>query len=384
MPKEKIMYETDILIVGAGVVGLAVASELSGHFKNIVVVEKNESFGQETSSRNSEVIHGGMYYPANSLKARLCVKGRELLYDLCREHNIPCKKVGKLIVATDEEEIAQLKELFQTGQKNGVRGLKILKKGEIRKIEPEISAIAALYSPETGIIDSHKLMQHLLNFSKSKGVTFVFSSEATRISAARSSYAVSVKSGQEETDLKARIVINSAGLDSDQVAEKAGIDTKSCGYRLHYCKGQYFRISENRNRLVKGLVYPVPRNKGGGLGIHVTPDLTGSLRLGPDDSYLDGRIKDYSVDEKKRDDFHRSVAKFLPDLKEADLSPDVSGIRPKLQPKGGEFRDFVIRDEADKGLPGFINLIGIESPGLTASLAIAEDVGRIVSKMEGF
>jgi L-2-hydroxyglutarate oxidase LhgO len=313
-----------------------------------------------------------MYYPANSLKAKLCVKGRELLYVLCRQHNIPCKKIGKLIVATNEEELVQLKELFQKGQTNGVVGLKILEQDEIRKIEPEIFAIAALYSPETGIIDSHKLMRHLLNFSKDKGVTFAFNSEVTKISTAKDGYKVSINNAQEKTDLKVRIVINSAGLDSDKVAQSAGIDTKKHGYELHYCKGQYFRVSEKKNRPVNHLVYPVPRNKSGGLGIHVTPDLTGSLRLGPDDNYLDNRNKDYSVDQSKRKSFYSSVVKFLPSLKETDLFADTSGIRPKLQPKNGEFRDFVIRDEADKGMPGFVNLIGIESPGLTASLAIAE------------
>ncbi|MDD5428957.1 MAG: NAD(P)/FAD-dependent oxidoreductase [Candidatus Omnitrophica bacterium] len=373
------MYKTDILIIGAGVVGLAVAEELSRSSKSVIVVEKNESFGQETSSRNSEVIHGGMYYPKNSLKARLCVRGRELLYGLCREHNIPHKKTGKLIVATDDEETAQLEELFRAGQANGVDGLKMLGQGEVKKLEPEVSAIAALHSAETGIVDSHKLMRHLLKSGKDRGVTFAFNSEVTDVGIAGGGYTVSVTSGGEKADLDARIVINSAGLDSDRIAQSAGIDTKKRGYELHYCKGQYFRLADRKNRLASRLVYPVPRNRSGGLGIHVTPDLAGSLRLGPDDNYLGGRTKDYSVDEKKRGDFYRSVAKFLPALKEADLFPDLSGIRPKLQPKGGEFRDFIIKEESDSGLPGFINLIGIESPGLTASLAIAEEVKKVTA-----
>ena len=374
------MYETDILIIGGGVVGLAIAKELSTSGNSIVVVEKNESFGQETSSRNSEVVHGGIYYPPKSLKAVLCVKGRELLYNICKEYNIPYKKTGKLIVATGKDEVAPLNDLFQNALANGVNGVNMLDRDGIRHVEPNIFAIAALHSPETGIIDSHRLMQHLLDFAKDKSVTFAFGSEVVRINIAKGGYLASIDSGGEKTDMKARIVINSAGLDADLVAEKAGMNIQDHGYKLHYCKGQYFRVSDKKAPMIKMLIYPVPKPESAGLGIHATLDMAGSIRLGPDHKYLNNRMKDYSVDSSKGSDFYAAAKKFLPFIERDDIFPDTAGIRPKLHGEAGGFRDFVIRDEAKKGFAGFINLIGIESPGLTASLAIAEYVKAIADK----
>jgi L-2-hydroxyglutarate oxidase LhgO len=260
------MEKTDSLIIGAGVVGLAIARELGGLGKEVVLVEKNSSFGQETSSRNSEVIHGGMYYPKGTLKAKLCVQGRELLYDLCKNNNIPYKKTGKFIVATEKDEIPVLENILSLGKKNGVSGLTMLDQKEVKRIEPNISAITALYSPETGIIDSHRLMQYFLDSAKDKGVITAFNSEVTAIDRKGDSYLVVIKNGKESTDLQTRIVINSAGLDSDKIAAMAGIDIDQCKYRLHYCKGQYFRIKSSKAGLIKGLVYPVPKPKSGGLG----------------------------------------------------------------------------------------------------------------------
>jgi L-2-hydroxyglutarate oxidase LhgO len=374
------MEKTDILIIGAGVVGLAIARELSGHGKEVVLVEKNSSFGQETSSRNSEVIHGGMYYPAGTLKAKLCVEGRNMLYDLCKNNNIPHKKTGKLIVATEKDEIPFLENILSLGRMNGVSGLTMLDEKELMRLEPHISAITALYSPETGIIDSHRLMQFFLDSAKDKGVIPAFSSEVTVIEKKSEGYKVLIRNNNESMDLQARIVINSAGLDADKIAAMAGMDIDQCKYRLYYCKGQYFRIKSNKARLVNGLVYPVPKPKSGGLGIHATVDLNGEVRLGPDDMYLPENIKDYSTNESKKNYFYVSARKFMPFLEESDLFADTTGIRPKLQPKGGDFRDFVIREESDQRLPGFIDLIGIESPGLTASLAIARLVGNLAEK----
>lgn len=375
------MYKTDILIIGAGVVGLAVAEELSGSSKSIIVVEKNESFGRETSSRNSEVIHGGIYYSPGSLKAGMCVRGRELLYRFCAENDIACRKTGKLIVATEKEEIGAAESLFNNASRNGVPGLKIMDQKDIKKMEPDISGIAALYSPETGIVDSHSFMQRMLNKAKANGAMIVFNSEVLAIEKDGNSYSVKVRDANEATALAARIVINCAGLDSDMVAEMAGIDTKRCKYELQYCKGQYFRVNQIKAGRIKRLVYPVPHPSSGGLGIHATPDLGGGLRLGPDHEYMKKRVKDYSVDESRKREFCVSVRRFMPFIEEDDIFTDTAGIRPKLQDYGSEPRDFVINEESSNGCPGFIDLIGIESPGLTASLAIAQHVGQIVAAL---
>jgi L-2-hydroxyglutarate oxidase LhgO len=249
---------------------------------------------------------------------------------------------------------------------------------EIKKTEPNIFGIAALHSSETGIFDSHIFMQRLFSKTKDNGATVVFDSEALAIKKESSGYTVAVKDGSGKTDLSAKVVINCAGLDSDLVAGMAGINIKINKYELHYCKGQYFRVNQKKARLVNRLIYPVPEPRAGGLGIHATPDLGGGLRLGPDHQYLSSRIKDYSLDQSKRTDFYNSVKRFLPFIKEDDIAPDTAGIRPKLQSQDGKFRDFVIREEREDGFPGLINLIGIESPGLTASLAIAEYVGYMI------
>ena len=374
------MEEIDVLIIGAGVVGLAVASEIAERDKSIIVLEKNNAFGQETSSRNSEVIHAGMYYPTGTLKAKLCVEGRHLLYEICRKNNVPHRKIGKLIVATEKDETPDLDKLFQQGKNNGVEGLRIINRQEIKEMEPNISGITALYSSETGIIDSHRLMQYFFDSAKDKGAMVSFNSEVTSIEKAARGYEVLVRNGNEALTLRTRVVINCAGLDSDEIAKIAGVDTKKNKYNLKYCKGQYFRVDSNKSRLVDRLIYPVPKPKSGGLGIHSTLDLAGSMRLGPDDFYQKDRSKDYSVDKSKKYEFYNSAKKFLPFIEEDNLTEDTSGIRPKLQGEGEDFRDFVIKDELESGLAGFINLIGIESPGLTAAPAIARYVNKLARK----
>jgi L-2-hydroxyglutarate oxidase LhgO len=367
------MENFDIVIIGAGVVGLAIANELAQSTvnKNILVLEKADSFGQETSSRNSEVIHGGMYYPSGTLKANLCVEGRRLLYEICARQKIPYKKTGKLIIAVENEELAVLDGICTQGKLNGVEGLRMITRAELKKMEPNLNGIAALFSEETGIIDSHRLMEYFLQTAREKGAMVAYNSEAVGINKMDSGYRITVKNMNESLELKSAVVINSTGLDSDKVAESAGIKLKENKYELRYCKGQYFRVTSAKARLLSRLAYPVPKPKSGGLGVHATLDLGGGLRLGPDDKYLNNRIKDYSVDESKKREFYLSGVKFMPFIKEEDLSSDTAGIRPKLQEEAGEFRDFVIQEESDKGFPGLINLIGIESPGLTASCAIA-------------
>ncbi|MFA4889393.1 MAG: NAD(P)/FAD-dependent oxidoreductase [Candidatus Omnitrophota bacterium] len=372
------MDEVDIAIIGAGVVGLAIAAELSSKHKNIVVLEKQDRFGQETSSRNSEVIHAGMYYPSASLKAKFCVEGRQLLYELCDKKNIAHKKIGKLIVATNNEEANALEKLFCQGKENQVEGLRMVDQAELRRIEPNLKGIAALYSPETGIIDSHQLMQYFFDTAKANGALVVFNAEVTGINKINNGYNLTIYNNAESINLATQVVINSAGLDADSIAELAGLDIEKLNYKLYYCKGQYFRVNAARAKLINHLAYPVPKPSSGGLGVHATLDLGGGMRLGPDDRYLNNRQKDYTVDSTKKSEFYLSARKFLPFLEEGDLEPDTAGIRPKLQPEGGDFRDFLIKEEFDNHLPGFVNLIGIESPGLTCCLSIARKVKGLI------
>ena len=372
------MEKVGIVIIGAGVVGLAIAESLSETKTNIFVLERNNTFGQETSSRNSEVIHAGIYYPQGSIKAKTCVRGRRLLYEICKKNNIPYKKTGKLIVATEKDEIVSLEALLLQGQENGVEGLQMLSKDKLNTLEPDILGLSALYSEETGIIDTHSLMQFYARKAGQRGAEIVYNCEVRNIDKTPSGYRISVKNNSEEFSLESEVVINCAGLDSDNIAQMPGIDIKEAGYGLYYCKGQYFRVSSNKAKRVSHLVYPVPKPKAGGLGVHATLDLGAGLRLGPDDKYLNTRERDYSVDEKKAGDFYVSAKKFMPFIEEEDLYADTAGIRPKLQEESGAFRDFVINEESDKGFAGFINLIGIESPGLTACPAIAEYVKGIL------
>lgn len=365
------MDKVKITIIGAGVVGLAIAAELSREYDDIVVLEKHEKFGQETSSRHSEVIHSGIYYPPNLLKAGLCVDGARLLYEYCEKHSIPHSKLGKLIVASDESEVTALQELYETGIQNGVKGLTLIGKDEINKMEPNVNAVAAIYSPNTGIIDSHSLMSHLHRVANASGVLFSFNTEADFIEKQKNGYVIGIKNNNYK--FASSIVINSAGLSADYVAELAGVDIDTAGYRLSYCKGSYFSYS--RKSPIKMLVYPVPHKDLSGLGIHATLDLSGRLRFGPDAEYVDAI--DYKVDAGKRDVFYESAKNYIKGLDKEALNPDMAGIRSKI--KGEGIKDFVIKHEVSKGMEGFINLIGIESPGLTASLSIAKYVKNMVN-----
>jgi L-2-hydroxyglutarate oxidase LhgO len=304
-----------------------------------------------------------------------------MLYEICAKNNIPCKRIGKLVIAVREEEIPLLDQLEEQGRKNGVLDLERLGASQILEKEPFVCAVAALYSPSTGIIDSHKLMEFFLKDAKDKRALVSYNSQVMAIEKKDTAYVLTVKNFEETMLLKSRIVVNCAGLNSDDIASKAGFNIEKLGYRLHYCKGQYFRVSSNRERSIKRLVYPVPKPKSAGLGIHVTPDMCGSLRLGPNDEYLKSREMDYSVSDSKKHEFYTSVKEFVPLLGENELSCDTAGIRPKLQGPGDGFRDFVIQEESRNGFPGFINLIGIESPGLTASVAIAKYVKKLISKL---
>ena len=359
------MDRMDITIIGTGVVGLAIAETLSARYKNILVLEKNGGYGQETSSRNSEVIHAGIYYPTGSQKALLCLAGNRLLYEACKKRNIPHQRIGKLIVATDSQEAEILREKKRLAEANGVEGLAFLSRKEIAEMEPDVRAIEALFSPSTGIIDSHALMRSFFVNAKASGATFAFHSELTAVHYNGRDYEIESNGG--EFRFATRILINSAGLHSDRIASLAGMDIEKAGYRLKYCKGSYFAASPSPK--LKHLVYPVPTKHNEGLGVHATLDLGGRVRFGPDVEYVSQL--NYDIDENKVESFYPAIKAYLPKIRRQDLHPDMSGIRPKLQGPGEPVRDFVIKEEAAAGLPGLINLIGIESPGLTSCLSIA-------------
>jgi L-2-hydroxyglutarate oxidase LhgO len=371
------MEKADIAIAGAGVVGLSIAAELSQDHKDIFVLEQCHTFGQEISSRNSEVIHAGIYYPKDSLKTKTCIEGRRMLYEFCARNNIPHKKTGKLIVAVNEREVNDLEMLFKHGLDNGVEDLRFIPKSEIKDFEPLISAEAAIYSPSTGILDTHSFMKTLVSQFESRGGSVAYGTELTGIEKNKEGFIVRVQDSRKNAfKFLSRIFINCAGLNSDKVSSMAGLAKDE--YKLKYCKGDYFRVSSAKARFINRLVYPVPKKEGAGLGVHATPDLAGSLRLGPDDEYI--KEINYDINPLKAQAFYESTRQFLPFIEMKDLNPDMSGVRPKLQGPGEDFRDFIIKDEGENGLEGFINLIGIESPGLTASLSIAKMVSGMVSQ----
>jgi L-2-hydroxyglutarate oxidase LhgO len=370
------MTDINICIIGAGVVGLAIAAELSKTHKSVFVLEKHTKFGQETSSRNSEVIHSGIYYPTNTLKAHLCVQGRKLLYDYCSKNEILHKKCGKLIVATTNDEEKLLGGILNQSKINGVEDGMLLEQDRVKEIEPHIKAQAALYFPSTGIIDSFGLMKQLEYDAINNGVQMVYESEVINIQKIKKQkndvYQIEVKEKDDSYSFTTNYLINATGLYADRISAMVGMHEQD--YKLHFWKGEYFGVGNGKNKLINRLVYPVPNKNTTGLGVHATLDLSGGLKLGPNAIYLDHKNIDYSVNIHHKRDFYVSASKFLPFLREEDLHPDQAGIRPKLQLPGDVVRDFIITEESSNGYPGFINLIGIESPGLTSCLAIGKYV----------
>ncbi len=369
------MADTGVTVVGAGVVGLAIAARLAPKYPDLVILERRERHGQETSSRNSEVIHAGMYYPTGSLKARLCVAGNRAIYQICERHDIPHARAGKLITATSADEVPALEKLLALGHANGVE-LSMITGAHALTMEPHIRSVAALWSPTTGVVSAHGLMDFFFHEATSAGAIVQARTELLAIERRTSDYRLTVRTeGQTESFTTERIV-NAAGLEADTVAAAAGIDVDAAGYRLHYCKGSYFSVTGAKARLVTRLVYPVPGHVS--LGVHAIVDFAGRLKFGPDAEYLPDRRLDYRVDESKRAAFAASVRRLVPSITDDDLSPDTAGIRPKLQGPGEPFRDFVIADERGRGLPGFVDLVGIDSPGLTSAPAIAAHVEALL------
>ncbi len=364
----------DCVVIGAGVVGLAVARELALQGRDVVVLEAADAIGTETSSRNSEVVHAGIYYPTGSLKARHCVAGKKFIYEFCAERGIECLHRTKLIVATTQEQIGYLEKLKAQGEANGVHDLRMLDAAEARKLEPELVCVAALLSPSTGIVDSHALMLAFQGDAEGRGAMIAFETPVVGGSVANDGIVVET-GGAAPMRLKARTLFNAAGLGAMKFAHAIDGIPGSSIPPLHYAKGNYFAL-QGRTPFSR-LIYPVPEK--GGLGVHITIDLAGQARFGPDVEWVDAL--EYDVDPRRADVFYAEVRRYWPGLADGALVPSYSGIRPKIVPKGAPNPDFVIQGPETHGVPGLVALYGIESPGLTSSPSIAQHVARICAEM---
>ena len=361
------MQSVDVIVVGGGVIGLAVARALALDGREVVVLERNGRIGEETSSRNSGVIHSGIYYPPGSLKAGLCVRGRELLYAYCAERQIAHARVGKIVVAQIDQ-VAALRALQERGIRNGVTDLQWLSAGEVQALEPRVRCASGLLSPSTGIIDVHQYVVGLWGDLERADAVVVFRSEMQSARPTAEGMEVTVRSGGETSTLGCRFMINSAGLHAAGLLSR--IESYPAGLlrRPYFAKGNYFAYRGSKP--FSRLVYPMPNESG--LGVHATLDIDGSTRFGPDVEWVDAI--GYDVDAARVDTFYAAISEYWPSIPAGTLQPAYAGIRPKLTDATGKAADFVIEDRAVHGVPGLINLLGIESPGLTCSLAIAEDV----------
>jgi len=366
--------DIDCIVVGAGVVGLACARALVNAGRSVWVLEREERAGEGVSSRNSGVIHAGFYYPTGSLKARLCLRGRDLLYAFCQQRGIPHRRTGKWVVATRDEEIPALQALAECGARNGLLGLRLLDAAEIRAGEPQLRAVAALDSPDSGIVDVAELVMALIGeierasldgISRSEASRVICETEVAAVRRADGLFRIETGSGDSVT---ARMLVNAAGLGAMDVASQIeGLDAAHIP-KLYFGAGHYYSV---RGRVpFSRLIYPLPER--GGLGVHLGFDLGGRARFGPDLRYRE-RV-DYTFDDSQREHFAADVKRWWPSLQAADLQPDFVGVRPKLVGPGQHNPDFMIQDAKVHGIAGLINLFGIESPGLTASLAIGEEV----------
>jgi L-2-hydroxyglutarate oxidase LhgO len=363
------MDSIDAVVIGAGVVGLAVARALALAGQEVVVLEAEDAIGTHTSSRNSEVIHAGIYYPRDSLKARSCVEGRHRLYAYCASHGVPHRRSGKLIVATDEAQLTELESIRQRALANGVDDIVWLSRAQTLALEPALSAVASLHSPSTGIIDSHALMLAYLGDAEAQGAMLALKSPLERARLRGDGIELQV-GGAEPMRLLARRVVNAAGLHAPSLARRIEGYPPEQAPGEYYAKGNYYALA-GRAPFAR-LVYPVPEP--GGLGVHLTLDLAGQARFGPDVEWVE-RI-DYQVDPQRAERFYAAIRRYWPALPEGALVPGYAGIRPKIAPQGAPAADFVVQGPRTHGIPGLVHLFGIESPGLTASLALAEDVCR--------
>lgn len=355
----------DCVVIGAGVVGIAIAREAAMRGMTTLLLERHAQFGSETSSRNSEVIHAGIYYPPGSLKARCCVRGREALYRFVEERGIAHRACGKLIVASSEEQLSDLEALHDRAQINGVSDLKWLDKSQVRRAEPQLDAVAAIHSPHTGIVDSHGFMLALLGEAEANGCQLALNTQISGISRKNDAWTLFIE-GSPDPVLTTRMVVNAAGLEAAPMLRRIEGYPEQGQVIPHFAKGTYFTydgpVPFDR------LVYPVPQP--GGLGIHLTLDLQGRARFGPDVEWVDR--PEYDVDAGKRSSFAESIRAYWPGVEAERLQPGYVGVRPKIVGPGEAAADFVVEGPESHGLGGLINLLGIESPGLTSSLALAE------------
>jgi L-2-hydroxyglutarate oxidase LhgO len=364
------MDRVDCVVIGAGVIGLAVARRLAQAGREVIVLEAAEGIGTVTSSRNSEVIHAGIYYRAGSLMARMCVSGKQALYRYCDEHGIPYRNCGKLIVATTPKETEKLQSIRAHAEANGVLDMQLLPGEAARVLEPALNCDAALLSPSTGIIDSHAYMLALRGDAEAAGAAFAFYTPLLRAKAAAGRIEIEA-GGEAPMTLECDLLVNAAGLGAPAVArsiEGMPLEMIPCAY---LAKGNYFSCSARAP--FSRLIYPVPEP--GGLGVHLTLDMAGQARFGPDVEWVDSI--DYAVNPARAERFYPAIRKYWPDLPDGALMPSYSGIRPKIVPPAVATQDFLIQGPRDHGVTGLVNLFGIESPGLTSSLAIANHVGEL-------
>ena len=365
------MDHIDTIIAGAGVVGIAIARVLAQAGHEVLVLDSEEGIGTGVSSRNSEVIHAGIYYPKDSLMARLCVAGRRKLYQFCDERGVAYRKCGKLIVATSEEEDGKLAGIKARAEANGVEGMRVLTAAEAREFEPNLHCTSALLSPETGILDSHGYMLALQGEAEAAGAMFVFHAPITGGVLREGRIEIDV-GGAEAMRLSCTHFVNAAGLGATRLAQSLVGMPSQLVPQTYYAKGNYFTLAGRAP--FSRLIYPVPVP--GGLGVHLTIDLGDQARFGPDVEWID--TLDYRVDPARCDSFYDAIRRYWPDLPDGALQPGYAGIRPKITPKGAPAADFVLQSPTVHGVPGLINLFGIESPGLTSAIALADLVGEAV------
>ena len=364
------MADTEITIIGAGATGLSIAKYLSEQNKEVILLDKEPKWGMGISSRNSEVLHAGLYYPSDSLKTEFCIEGNRLIRNYCKQKGIEIKENGKLIVGWTKEHQSQLESMFKHASEIGVK-LQKLTKNRISDYEPSVKAEFALFSPSTAVFDVSSFLHSLYRDAENAGATGLLGVKVTDISQIGENLLIhGTDIDGEEFELETEVIINSAGLYSDFIAQKAGFDIKRKKLELHWCKGDYFGVSPEAGNFLRP-VYPLPDKYG--LGIHITPDIGGQIKLGPDTEFIP-KIENYEVSPNKQDIFFNSVSSFFPSLTKDHIFPLMSGIRPKLQGPDDSFKDFYIKKEN----LNFINLIGIESPGLTASMAIGKYVSDLL------
>ena len=363
------MDEIECVVVGAGVVGLATARALALAGREVLVLERAYTIGFETSSRNSEVIHGGLYYPAGSLKARCCVAGRERLYPYCRENGIPHAQIGKLIVAAEEDEIAGIERIAKAARANGVGDLEWLTSTQAQRLEPELHCAAALLSPSTGIIDSHALMLAFQGEAEAAGATVALRTPVLFARVRADGFDLTI-GGSDPTSIRCRCLVNAAGLYAPALAHTIDGVPRETIPPAYFCRGVYFSLAGRTP--FRRLVYPVPPR--GGLGVHITVDLAGQARFGPDVEWISE--VDYTVDPARGDAFYAAIRTYWPGLRDGALQPGYAGVRPKISGPKEPAVDFVVQGPEIHGVPGLINLYGIESPGLTASMPLADEVVR--------